>query len=43
MGMQPDDAMHPHYKKVKLLTTSGLVPDDRIEDLLKNYKLTSKG
>ncbi|MBS1750689.1 MAG: RES family NAD+ phosphorylase [Bacteroidetes bacterium] len=35
--------MHPNYKAVNLLATSNLIPDDRIEDLLKNYKLASKG
>lgn len=34
--------MHPHYNAVKFLTTTNLVPDDRIEDLLKNYKPSSK-
>jgi RES domain-containing protein len=36
------NTVHAAYKRVKLLTISNLVPDDRIEDLLKNYKPSPK-
>ncbi|HMR91642.1 MAG TPA: RES family NAD+ phosphorylase [Chitinophagaceae bacterium] len=29
--------LHPDFTQVKLITTMPLIPDDRIEDLLKNY------
>jgi len=28
---------HPDFKKIKLVETTELVPDERIEDILKNY------
>lgn len=31
------NANHPDFKKVKLIDTTELVPDERIEDILKNY------
>ena len=33
------NSLHPDFKSVKLIDTSDLVPDDRIEDLLKKYAL----
>jgi len=29
--------MHPDYKKVKLIEVTDLIPDERIEDILKEY------
>lgn len=31
------NSLHPDFKLIKLIATSDLVPDDRIEDLLKRY------
>ncbi len=31
------NTLHPAFKKVKLLRTTALVPDERIEDILKKY------
>ena len=36
------NTVHPAYKRIKRLAISNLVPDDGIEDLLKNYKPSSK-
>jgi RES domain-containing protein len=33
------NSVHPDFKLIKLIDTSDLVPDDRIEDLLKRYKV----
>ena len=32
---------HPDYKKIKLLDTTELVPDKRIEDILKKYSASN--
>jgi RES domain-containing protein len=31
------NSVHPDFKLIKLIDTSDLIPDDRIEDLLKRY------
>ena len=31
------NTMHPDYKKVKLIEVTDLIPDERIEDILKKY------
>ncbi|HEU4633667.1 MAG TPA: RES family NAD+ phosphorylase [Flavisolibacter sp.] len=31
------NAAHPDFKKIKLVETTELIPDERIEDILKNY------
>jgi RES domain-containing protein len=31
------NTLHPDFKQIKLIDVSDLVPDDRIEDLLKKY------
>lgn len=31
------NTLHPHFKKVKLAGVTDLIPDDRIEDILKKY------
>jgi RES domain-containing protein len=31
------NCLHPDFKSVKLIDTSDLIPDDRIEELLKKY------
>jgi RES domain-containing protein len=35
------NSMHSEFKKIKLVGTSDLIPDDRIEDLLKKYPAKS--
>ncbi|HTN08089.1 RES family NAD+ phosphorylase [Agriterribacter sp.] len=30
--------MHPHYTQIALIETTNLVPDERIEDILKRYR-----
>lgn len=32
------NAIHPDFKKVRLIETTDLVPDERIENILKNYR-----
>jgi RES domain-containing protein len=31
------NSLHPEFKKIKLLKVTDLIPDERIEDLLKKY------
>jgi RES domain-containing protein len=31
------NAQHPDFPKIKLVTTTELLPDERIEDILKKY------
>ena len=35
-------SLHPDFGQVKLIDSMPLIPDDRIEDLLKNYSPSSK-
>jgi RES domain-containing protein len=32
------NSLHPDFKKIKLVKTTDLIPDERIEDLLKKYR-----
>lgn len=32
------NSLHPDFKKIKLVKITDLIPDERIEDLLKKYK-----
>jgi RES domain-containing protein len=34
------NSLHPDFKRVRLLKVTDLIPDERIEDLLKKYKIT---
>jgi hypothetical protein len=32
------NTMHPDYKQLELVGTTSLIPDPRIEDILKKYR-----